>query len=275
MSLPPPTSSSTVLITGASSGIGAELARELARRGYNLTLVARRRERLEELAEEYLREHGVVADVIAGDLSKPATRKRLIATLHVSDLFVAGVCNNAGFGSFGAFHDLSLEREVEQVRLNVEALHQITGAFLPEMVLRGTGAVLNVGSVAGFQPIPLNATYAATKAFVNSFSEAVHSELADTGVSCTVLCPGPVKTEFGETAGAGEAESAAPDFMWDSPDTIARAGVEGMVNGRRTVVPGLSNQAAALAGRFTPRSLLLPLARYGLRRGLGSSSESE
>ncbi len=273
MSLAPPTASSTVLITGASSGIGAELARELARRGYNLTLTARRRERLRELAEECEREHRVAVDVLVADASKPASRKRLIATLRVSDRFVAGICNNAGFGSFGRFHELPLERETEQVRLNVDALHELTGAFLPDMVIRGAGAVLNVGSVAGFQPIPMNATYAATKAFVNSFSEAVHTELSGTGVSCTALCPGPVKTEFGEKAGAGAAENAAPDFLWDTPDTIARAGVEAMVKGRRSVIPGLGNQAAAAAGRLAPRSIFLPLARMGISRGLGTSGD--
>jgi short-subunit dehydrogenase len=268
MSLPPPATDSTVLVTGASSGIGAELARELARRGYGLTLVARRKERLTELADESKRRHGVAVDVRAADLSKPTSRTRLIAALHAAPAKVVGVCNNAGFGSFGRFQDLDLERETEQVRLNVDALHELTGAFLPDMVARGAGAVLNLGSVAGFQPMPANATYAATKAFVNSFSEAVHSDLAGTGVSCTALCPGPVRTEFGEAAGLGDVNSAGPDFLWLSPEEVARAGVRGMIDGKRAVIPGAGNRVAALGGRHVPRTLLLPLWRMATERSL-------
>ncbi len=271
MSLPPPTSESTVLVTGASSGIGTELAREFARRGYGLTLVARRRGRLTELADECQRRHGVSVDVRATDLSKPASRKRLIAAMHASPARVVGVCNSAGFGSFGPFHELPLENETEQVRLNVDALHELTGAFVPEMVLRRAGAILNLGSVAGYQPIPSSATYAATKAFVNSFSEAVHSDLAGTGVSCTSLCPGPVRTEFGEVAGAGEMHGAGPDFLWARPEDVARAGVDAMLKGKRSVIPGLANRAAALGGRYLPRDLLLPLARVATQRSRGTT----
>jgi uncharacterized protein len=268
MSLPPPTPDSTVLVTGASSGIGAELARELARRGYGLTLVARRKERLTELADESQCRHGVAVDVRAADLGKPASRTRLIAALHASPTRVVGVCNNAGFGTFGRFQDLDLDRETEEVRLNVDALHELTGAFLPDMVGRGAGAILNLGSVAGFQPLPANATYAATKAFVNSFSEAVHTDLTGTGVSCTALCPGPVRTEFGEVAGLGDVNSAGPDFLWASAEEVARAGVEAMLSGKRAVIPGASNRAAALGGRHLPRTLLLPLARMATQRSL-------
>ena len=274
MSLPPPTPESTVIVTGASSGIGAELARELARRGYGLTLVARRRERLTELADEFQRRDGVAVEVRASDLSKQASRTRLITTMHASGQRVVGVCNNAGFGSFGRFQDLPLEKETEQVRLNVDALHELTGAFVPDMVLRGAGAMLNVGSVAGFQPIPANATYAATKAFVNSFSEAVHSDLAGTGVSCTALCPGPVKTEFGDVAGFGDVNGAGPDFLWASAEDVAREGVEAMVKGKRSVIPGIANRAVALGGRYTPRTVLLPLARYATERSLRSGDDS-
>jgi len=274
MSLPSPTPDSTVIVTGASSGIGAELARDLARRGYGLTLVARRRERLTELADECRRRHGVAVDVRAADLSKPASRTRLITAMHASPTRVVGLCNNAGFGSFGRFQNLPLETETEQVRLNVDALHELTGAFLPDMVLRKQGAILNTGSIAGFQPLPANATYAATKAFVNSFSEAVHTDLAGTGVSCTALCPGPVRTEFGEVAGLGAANGAGPDFLWGSPDDVARAGIEAMIKGRRSVIPGLSNRAAALGGRLTPRTLLLPLARLATRNSPRGGAET-
>jgi hypothetical protein len=173
---------------------------------------------------------------------------------------VAGVCNNAGFGTFGRLHELDRARETEEVRVNVVALHELTCAFLPGMVERGTGAVLNVASVAAYQPLPMNATYSATKAFVLSFSEAVHAELSGTGVSCTALCPGPVSTEFVDVAGVEADASDLPGFVWASAQDVARAGVQGMVRGRRTVVPGVGPRLLATGGRFAPRSVLLPVA---------------
>jgi short-subunit dehydrogenase len=146
------------------------------------------------------------------------------------------------------------------VRLNVEALHELTGTFLPAMVERGSGAILNLASTAAFQPIPGFATYAATKAFVSSFSEAVHAELSGTGVSVTSLCPGPTRSEFGDRAG-GVSFQKGPDLIFMEAHDVARQGVEAMIAGRRSVVPGLSNKASMVGGRFVPRSLLLPAAR--------------
>ena len=260
MSLPAASTRTTVLVTGASSGIGAALARELAGRGYNVTLVARREDRLRALADALRRKHGIRADVHLTDLADADARADLILGLRSGVLEVAGVCNNAGYGSIGRLHQLPLEREVAMVRLNVEALHELTGAFLPAMVERGTGAVLNVASTAAFQPLPGFATYAATKAFVASFSEGVHAELSGTGVSVTSLCPGPTKTEFGERAG-GSSFQGGPDFVFSSAEDVAREGVEAMLAGRRSVVPGLANKASMLAGRIVPRSLFLPAAR--------------
>lgn len=267
MSLPPPDSHSTIVVTGASAGIGEELARGLAARGYGLTLVARRRERLDALAEELLGKDGVTVDVIPCDLSSDVARSELLATLKGGGRAVVGVCNNAGFGSFGRFHELDLERETEMVRLNVGALHELTGAFLAEMVERGAGAVLNVASTASFQPLPANATYAATKAFVLSFSEALHTELHGTGVSVSAICPGPVKTEFVDVAGAGSEADLLPEFAWLSAAAVARAGIDAMLKGKRTVVPGIGNKATAFGGRYTPRAALLPLVErvYGRR----------
>jgi len=256
MALPPPTLDSAVLVTGASSGIGAELARELAGRGHNVVLAARRADRLAALAEELRLAHGVRAEPAAVDLADATARDALAEGLLGGELEIVGVCNNAGFGSTGAFHSLDRAREVEQVRVNVEALHALTGAFLPRMVSHGIGAVLNVASVAGFQPVPGMATYAATKAFVIAFSEAVHTELEGTGVSVTCVCPGPVPTEFGDVAGFTVGGPRAVDAR-----TVARDAVAAMVEGRRALVPGRANRLVAAGGRVVPRSVYLPLAR--------------
>jgi short-subunit dehydrogenase len=261
MALPPPTLDDTVVVTGASAGIGSELARELARRNYNVVLVARRLERLQELAEELRLSHGIHADVEACDLTGADARRELIARLQAGEREVVGVCNNAGFGTVATFLKSDLEREQQVVRLNAEAVHHLTGAFLPRMVERGAGAILNVASTAAFQPLPGFATYAATKAFVQSFSEAVHAELGGTGVSVTCLFPGFTHTEFPETAEAGDAESTIPGFMWMEAPEVARVGIDAMVAGRRTAIPGLKNRASMIGGRMTPRSLLLPLVR--------------
>src|SRR3712207_942351 len=198
MALPPPTIESAVLVTGGSAGIGAALARELADRSYDLVLVARRAEPLEELAGELRSAHGVEVATETVDLADADARAALIARLQRGQREIAGVCNSAGFGSFGRFSELPLEREQTMVRLNAEALHHLCGAFLPRMVDQGVGAVLNIASTAAFQPVPGLATYAATKAFVQSFSEAVHAEVEGTGVSVTCLSPGPTRTRSEE-----------------------------------------------------------------------------
>jgi uncharacterized protein len=267
MALPPPSRGSTVLVTGASSGIGAELARELAARGYGLTLTARRADRCAELAARLEREHGVRAAVETCDLADAGAREALVDRLRAGDREVVGVCNNAGRGSAGPFHTLALESEAELVRINVEALHHLTGAFLPRMVSQGVGAVLNVASLAGFQPLPGMATYSATKAFVITLSEAVHAEVSPSGVSVTCLAPGPVHTEFGSIAGSEGADMRAPEQVFVAVEDVARQAVDGMVEGRRMVIPGVPAKAAALGGRLAPRSLLLRLvSRSGFVR---------
>ena len=248
MALPAPSYGSTVVITGASSGIGADMARQLAERGYNLTLVARRRERLEELADELREAHDVHVDVETCDLGSPQQRGRSTEKLQEGEREVVGLCNNAGFGNLGNFLDNDLEAEGDVVKLNVEALHELTGAFLPRMVEQGAGAVLNVASTAAFQPLPGFATYAASKAFVHSFSEAVHSELSGTGVSVTSLCPGFTQTEFEQAAGAEDAASKLPGFTWMESDDVARQAIEGMLAGKRTVVPGALTRRCRRAG---------------------------
>jgi uncharacterized protein len=257
VALPPPEPNSTCLVTGASSGIGAEIARELARRGHGVTLAARREERLRELAEELADEHGVRAETVSADVADEAARRRLKAELTERNLAVEVLVNNAGFGSGGRFHELDREREVEMAELNVVAVVDMTGRLLPEMVGRGRGAVLNVASSAAFQPLPRQATYAATKAFINAFTEALHIDLAGTGVTATVLCPGFTETEFAEVGGVGDFEQL-PSFLVDTAREVAEAGIEGLEKGKRSVVPGPHNVMTALGGRFAPRSLLLP-----------------
>jgi hypothetical protein len=265
MSLPDPDPAATVLITGASSGIGRELALQLAARGHGVTLVARRLERLEELAQTVRDGHGVEADVHSCDLADSDARTALIAALRSGPRRVHGLCNSAGFGSWGRFQDLDAAREGEQVRVNVLALHELCGAFVPEMVRRGGGAILNLGSVVGHQPVPRNATYAATKAFVHSFSEALHQDLAGTGVSCTLIAPGPVRTEWGDVSGGHPLESG-PGFLWATPEDIARCAIDGMVKGRRTVTPNAVARTVAIGGRLSPRSVLLPVTGRVLDR---------
>jgi uncharacterized protein len=261
MALPPPTPEQTVVITGASAGIGAELARQLAERGHNVVLVARREQRLRELAQQLRLRHGVHADVEACDLADAGARRALVERLLAGSRLVAGLCNNAGAGTVGTLLEADLEREQALVRLNVEAVHHLTGAFVRPMVARGAGAILNVASTAAFQPLPGFATYAASKAFVQSFSEAVHAELGGTGVTVTCLSPGFTRTEFGENAGAAEEERAMPDFLFSDARDVARAGVDAMIAGRRTAIPGLGNRASMIGGRMAPRSLLLPIVR--------------
>ena len=249
-----------VLITGASSGLGEEFARQLAARGYNLALAARRVERMEATAAELRKEHGVEIDVWERDLGDEAGCRELLADVAASDKALVGLINNAGFGSSGRFHELDQDWEQKQVRLNVEAVHFLTGALLPGMVERGEGSVLNVASIASFQPLPNMATYSASKAFVRVFSEAVNAELSGTGVSCTALCPGPMATEWEQVSNVGS--GWMPGIAYVSPEHAVRDGLKGMAKGVRIVVPGRVPQMAALSGHLAPRSLMLPAARF-------------
>jgi len=259
MSLPLPSPEGVVVVTGASSGIGVELARQLAALGHDLVLVARREDRLQELAAELRGAHEVTVLVHPADLRERAAREALLGGVADAGRHVAGLANNAGYGSSGRAWELDLENELAEVALNVEALHHLTLAVVPEMVRRGTGAVLNVASIAAFQPTPGTATYGATKAFVQSFSEALHAELAGTGVSVTTLCPGPVDTEWRGVAGIPEGQM--PGFLDVSAEEVAEQAVRAMVAGRRSVVPGTPNALVTLAGRWAPRTLLLPALR--------------
>jgi short-subunit dehydrogenase len=261
VALPKPSLDSTCLVTGASSGIGADIARELARRGHGVTLVARREERLRELAAELAERHGVRTEILSCDVADQDSRERLVERLAELRLDVEVLVNNAGFGSAGMFTELEREVEVRMVRTNCEAVVDLCARFVPEMVERSRGAVLNVASSAAFQPLPRQATYAATKAFALSFSEALHGELAGSGVTVTALCPGPVKTEFAQVAGVAELEDSTPGFLWKSSEDVAAAAVEGLERGKRVVTPGTLQVATSMLGQHTLRRVLLPIVK--------------
>jgi len=245
----------TALVTGASSGIGAAIAGELARRGHALTLVARRADRLRDMADKIGGEHGVRVEWISLDIADASERDRLPAEIAARGQVVDLLINNAGIGTNGPFQELPVAREIELVRLNVEALVALCGAFVPRMVDRGSGGILNVASVSGFMPVPQQATYSASKAFVLTFTEALTLDLHGTGVTATALCPGPVKTEF-----AGIIEGMPSAYFVD-PDRVAREAIDGLEQGRRTVIPGALNKVNAVSGRHAPRGVFLPLAR--------------
>lgn len=261
MALPPPSQGSTALVTGASSGIGTAIAREFAARGHGLTLVARREDRLRRLAAELSGSRGVRVETIAADLGEATERDRLAERLAGLGLMVEILVNCAGFGNSGDVAATERARIIEMVRLNCEAPLDLQARFARGMVERGRGAVINVASTAAFQPMPGTATYAATKAFVLSLTEASHAELEGAGVTATALCPGPVRTEFADTAGVGPAEERLPGVFWTGVEEVARAAVEGAERGKRVVVPGLLNRAGAFGGQHSPRVLALPIVK--------------
>lgn len=252
----------TGLVTGASSGIGAAFAEALAREQYDLILVARRAERLEELAKRLGDARGIEVEVLAADLTDGAGMARVIERIEKSapDLLV----NNAGRGTFGSFVDLDPERELDEIELNVSVLVRLTRAVLPGMLQRGHGDVINVSSLAAFQPMPFNATYGGTKAFVNSFTEALHEELRDTGVRVQALCPGFTRTEFQEIAGVER--SAVPSFAWMEAEQVVEASLRALERGDLVCVPGATNRVLATLQRASPHLLTRRLmARLGSR----------
>jgi len=240
------------LVTGASSGIGGEFARQLAKKGYGLVLVARRQEKLEELAAELAARYDVETEALPADLATPdgvaAVEKRL-ASGDV-DMLV----NSAGFGTLGEFAAMPPEREMEEIDLNVKALVSLTHAALGPMLARGSGTVINVASLGAFQPCPYMATYVATKAFVLHFSESVHEEVRGQGVTVTCLCPGFVATEFQQVSGVDLEKTATPGKQ--TSRQVVTAALSGAAAGRAIVVPGALNGVMAQSGRFAPRFLV-------------------
>lgn len=248
----------TALVTGASAGLGIEYAKLFAAAGHDPVLVARRADRLEQLAGELRASHGVRPRVMAYDLSEPAAPQRIFDELSREGVEVEYLVNNAGFGTSGAFAELDAKRELEMVQLNVTALVHLTRLFVPGMIARKSGRVLNVGSTAGFQPGPFMAVYYASKAFVNSFTEALAYELRGTGVTATVSCPGATATEFASLAGNDRSKL----FKGGAADaaSVAREGFDAMMAGRPMVVHGWRNKTAVQALRLSPRSTVLAIA---------------
>jgi short-subunit dehydrogenase len=258
MAIPAPRPGAAALITGASSGIGAELARGLVAIGHNAILVARRRERLESLADE-LRGGGRRIEVIAADVSEPEGRAGLLAEIRELGLEVDVLVPCAGFGLGGAFIDADPDRIQQLIRTNVEGSFLLTRSLAPAMVARGSGAILLVSSMAGNQPMPNFQAYAATKAAVTSLAESLHWELGRDGVTVTALCPGGVRTEFAEVAGMLAAESRTPRAFMADPAQIAEAALKGLARGKRIVMPLGAVRAFAWFGAHAPRRVWLPL----------------
>ncbi|NRD68649.1 SDR family oxidoreductase [Corallococcus exiguus] len=249
------------LVTGASSGLGVEFARELAARGMALILVARSEDRMRALAAELTEAHHIQVEVIALDLGREGAGRELYARCQEKGLRVDLLVNNAGFGTHGAFDAAPFARQHEQVMLNVTSLADTSHLFLPDMLARGVGGILNVASIAGFQPVPYMAIYAASKAFVLSFTEALSEETRERGVRVLALCPGPVKTAFFEVVGT---QQAAVGPMATAEEVVLHA-LKALDQGRASVVPGWRNWMQANLTRFTPRWLGLRVAAGMMR----------
>ena len=260
----------TALVTGASGGIGEELARLFAAGGHDLVLVARSADKLARLAEELGAGHKVAARVIASDLARPEAPREIFEELRAAGVEIGALVNNAGFGSYGPFAETDLRRELELLQVNVVALTHLTKLFLPAMIARKGGYVMNVASTASFQPGPLMAVYYASKAYVLNFSEALSNETEGTNVFVSALCPGPTDTNF--VAAAGMERSKLFDRAIMDSRTVAEIGYRGLLEGRRVVIPGFKNALMARTVGFLPRGMVMNIVR-GIqeRRGDGDS----
>ncbi|HEY9266671.1 MAG TPA: mycolate reductase [Mycobacterium sp.] len=257
MPVPAPSTDARAVVTGASQNIGEALAVELAARGHHLIITARREEVLTALAARLRERYGVTVEVRAVDLADPAARDRLCEELATRDISI--LCANAGTATFGAVASLDPAEERKQVQLNVLGVHDLVLAVLPGMVARGAGGILISGSAAGNSPIPNNATYAATKAFVNTFGESLRGELKSAGVHVTVLAPGPVRETLPEAHEQSLVERLIPDFLWISTEYTAKVSLDGLERNKMRVVPGVTSKAMSAASGYAPRSIVAPI----------------
>ncbi|MCJ8165509.1 SDR family oxidoreductase [Pontibacter sp. E15-1] len=255
-----PKTTYTALITGASAGIGYELATLFAQHGHNLVLVARSEEKLQDMALQFAIKYKVYTKVIAADLSQSDAPAKVFAQLKTDGTAVDVLVNNAGFGYYGAFRETDLQRELDMIQLNIVALTELCKLFLEQLRKGHHGKILNVSSTAAFPPGPLMAVYYASKAYVQSFTEALATELQDEGVTVTALCPGPTETKFKEAANLEGSGLFASQFIADAK-AVAEEGYEGMMAGEVVVIPGIQNKLTVLATRLMPRSITRQLVK--------------
>ena len=255
MPVPAPSPDARAVVTGASQNIGEALATELAARGHHLIVTARREDVLNALAQRLTERYGVTVEVRPIDLADTGERSKLCEELASRDISI--LCANAGTATFGPVASLDAAEERAQVALNVLGVHDLVLAVLPGMVSRGAGGILISGSAAGNSPIPNNATYAATKAFVNTFSESLRGELRKTGVHVTLLAPGPVRTESPEEPSL--VDKLVPEFLWISAEHTAKLSLDGLERNKMRVVPGVTSKAMSVASGYTPRAIVAPI----------------
>jgi hypothetical protein len=257
MPVPAPSQDARAVVTGASQGIGEALATELAARGHSLIVTARREDVLADLAARLTERYGVAVEVRPVDLVDAAERTKLADELAARNISI--LCANAGTATFGPVASLDPAAEKAQVQLNAIAVHDLTLAVLPGMVERKAGGVLISGSAAGNSPIPNNATYAATKAFVNTFSESLRGELRGSGVHVTLLAPGPVRTSPPDPVEASLVDRLVPDFLWISVEHTARISLDALGRNKMRIVPGVTSKAMSVASQYAPRAVVAPI----------------
>jgi len=249
----------TVLITGASGGIGKELADRFAKDGYNVVLVARSEDKLTELAKKYQESYRVQATVFAKDITLPGVAEEIAAELKEKGITIDYLVNNAGFGLYGEFLETKLEQEMNMIDVNIKALTIMTKLFLPDMVKRRQGGVMNVASLVGFFPGPMMSVYYATKAYVLSFTEALENEVSGTGVIVTALCPGLTSTGFVDRSGMGASKLSNGAIM--EAGQVAEEGYRGFLRGKTLIIPGARNRFNAFMPRMLPRKMMTRVIR--------------
>lgn len=248
----------TVLITGASGGIGKALAELFAKDGANLILVARSTDKLEQIKKEFESTYKITVEILGCDLSSPKEAKDLFTKVKEKNMKVDVLVNNAGFGNIGAFAETALQEEFDMIQLNITSLTILSKLFVKEMVARGSGKILNVASTAAFQPGPFMAVYFATKAYVLSLSEAMAEEIRGTNVHVSVLCPGPTNTGFQQRAFTG---GVNPSWRYMDVNTVAQVAYDGLQKNKTIIIPGLSNKLFAFAVRLAPRKVVVRIIR--------------